>query len=87
MSRKRTSFPLRGKNSTPAPEPIRKGSHSEDFKKRSKEEPIDLFNTSHTALNAIDETFKKIEKEEPYNFPKDNDPTLHAACEALSHAL
>jgi hypothetical protein len=28
-----------------------------------------------------------MEKEEPYNFPKDNDPTLLAACEALSHAL
>jgi hypothetical protein len=57
-----------------------------DLKKLS-EEPVDLFNASHTTLNAIDETFKKMEKDEPYNFPRDNDPTLHAACEALSHAL
>ena len=57
-----------------------------DLHKRSKE-PVDLFNASYTALNAIDETFKKMEIEEPYNFPKDNDPTLDAACEALSHAL
>ena len=64
-----------------------KGSCGGDLKKRAKEEPADLFNASHTALNAIDETFKKIEKEEPYNFPKDNDPSLRAACEALSHAL
>ena len=32
-------------------------------------------------------TFEKIEKVEPYNFPKDGDPTLDAACEALSDAL
>jgi hypothetical protein len=55
-----------------------------DLKEHATEEPIDLFNTT---LNAIDETFKKIEKKEPYNFPKDGDPTLHAACEVLSHAL
>jgi hypothetical protein len=61
-----------------------KGSCGGDLKKRAKEEPVDLFNAGHTA---IDETFKKIGKEEPYNFPNDNDPTLHAACEALSHAL
>jgi hypothetical protein len=64
-----------------------KRSHGEDLKKRPKREPVDLFNTSHTTLNAIDETFEKIEKEELYNFPKDGDPTLHAACEALSYAL
>ena len=28
-----------------------------------------------------------MEKVEPYNFPKDGDPTLDAACEALSVAL
>jgi hypothetical protein len=50
-------------------------------------EPVDLFNASHATLKAMDETFEKIEKEEPYNFPKDDDPTLHAACEALTHAL
>jgi hypothetical protein len=55
--------------------------------KRAKEEPVDLFNASDTTLNSIDEIFEKIEKVEPYNFPKDGDPTLHAACEALSHAL
>ena len=38
-----------------------------DLKKLSKE-PVDLFNASHTTLNAIDETFKKMEKDEPYNF-------------------
>ena len=61
-----------------------KGSH---LKKRAKEEPVDLFNASHTTLNAIDETFKKIEKEERYNVPEDRDPKLRVACEALSHAL
>jgi hypothetical protein len=50
-------------------------------------EPVDLFNDSNTTQNAIDEIFGKIEKEEPYNFPKDDGPTLRAACEALSHAL
>jgi hypothetical protein len=50
-------------------------------------EPVDLFNDSNTTQNAIDEIFGKIEKEEPYNFPKDDNPTLKAACEALSHAL
>ena len=40
-----------------------------DLKKLSKE-PVDLFNASHTTLNAIDETFKKMEKDEPYNFPE-----------------
>jgi hypothetical protein len=59
------------------------GSRSGDLKKRA-EEPVDLFNATP---NAIDETFRKIEKEEPYNFPKDDDPTLRTACEALSHAL
>jgi hypothetical protein len=29
---------------------------------------------------------RRLKKKEPYNFPKD-DPTLQAACEALSHAL
>jgi hypothetical protein len=38
-------------------------------------------------LNAINETFEKIEKVEPYNCPKHGDPTLDAACEALSHSL
>jgi hypothetical protein len=38
-------------------------------------------------LNAINETFEKIEKVESYNFPKDGDPALDAACEALSHSL
>jgi hypothetical protein len=52
-----------------------------------KEEPVDLFNDSNTTLNLINETFERIEKKEPYNFPKDGDPTLHASCEALSHAL
>ena len=55
--------------------------------KHAKEEPVDLFNASDITLNAINEIFEKIEKVEPYNFPKDGDPTLHAACEALSHAL
>src|ERR1700733_7820504 len=59
------------------------GSRGGDLKKRAKE-PVDLFNTTP---NAIDKTFRKIEKEERYNFPKDDDPTLQAACEALSHAL
>jgi hypothetical protein len=63
-----------------------KGLCSRDPEEPAKEEPVDIFN-SHTTLNAIDETFEKIGKEEPYNFPKDDDPTLHAACEALSHAL
>ena len=58
-----------------------------DLMKRTKEEPVDLFNASDTTLNAIDEIFEKIEKKEPYNFPKDDDPALQAACEALSHAL
>ena len=49
-----------------------------------KEEPVDLFNVSHTTL---DETFEKIGKEELYNFPKDGDRTLQDACEALSQAL
>jgi hypothetical protein len=57
------------------------------LEERAKEEPVDLFNNNHTTLNTIDEIFEKIEKEESYNFPKDDDPTLHAACEALSHAL
>src|SRR5271156_5246568 len=61
-----------------------KGSRDGHLKKRAKGEPVDLFNASHTTLNEI---FEKIEKEEPYNFPKDGDPTLQAACEALSHAL
>ena len=64
-----------------------KRSHGGDLKKRAKKEPVDLFNTSNTTLNAIDETFERIEKEELYNFPKDGDPKLHAACEALSYAL
>jgi hypothetical protein len=58
-----------------------------DLEERATEEPIDLFDNSHTTLSAIDETLKKIEKEELYIFPKNDDPTLHAACEALSHAL
>src|SRR6202034_2895981 len=60
------------------------GSRDGDLKKRATKEPVDLFNTTP---NAIDKTFRKIEKEEPYNFPKDDDPTLRTACEALSHAL
>jgi hypothetical protein len=48
---------------------------------------MDLFSDSNTTPNAIDEIFEKIEKEELYNFPKDDDPTLRAACEALNHAL
>ena len=64
-----------------------KGLCGRDLEEPAKEEPVDIFNNSHTTLNAIDETFEKIEKKEPYNFPKDGDPTLHAACEALSHAL
>jgi hypothetical protein len=63
------------------------GSRDRNLKKRAKNQPVDLFNASHSTLNEIDETFEKIEKEEFYNFPKDDDPTLHAACEALSHAL
>jgi hypothetical protein len=65
----------------------KEGSPDRDLKKRAKNEPVDLFNASHTTLNAIDETFEKIEKEESFNFPKDDDPTLLAAREALSHAL
>jgi hypothetical protein len=64
-----------------------KGPYGRDLEGRATEEPIDLFNKSHTTLSAIGETFKKIEKEELYKFPKNDDPTLHAACEALSHAL
>jgi hypothetical protein len=48
---------------------------------------LDLFNNSHTTLNAIDETFKRIEKRESYNFPEDGNLTVQAACDALSHAL
>jgi hypothetical protein len=62
------------------------GSCGGDLTKRAEEEPVDLFNASDTTLNAIDEIFEKIEKE-PYNFPKDDDLTLKAACEALSGAL
>jgi hypothetical protein len=62
------------------------GSCGGDLMKRAEEEPVDLFNASDTTLNAIDEIFEKIEKE-PYNFPKDDDLTLKAACEALSRAL
>jgi hypothetical protein len=62
-------------------------SRDRDLKKRAKKEPVDLFNPSHTTLNAIDKTFEKIEKEESCNFPKDDDPTLLAAREALSYAL
>jgi hypothetical protein len=54
---------------------------------RDLKEPVDLFNDSTTTSDAIDKIFEEIEKEEPYNFPKDDDPTLRAACEALSHAL
>jgi hypothetical protein len=61
--------------------------HNRDLEERAKEELVDLFNNSNTTQNAINETFEKIEKVEPYNFPEDGDPTLHAACEALSHAL
>src|ERR1700739_4939633 len=57
------------------------GSCGGDLMKRAKEEPVDLFNASDTTQNAIDEIFEKIEKKEPYNFPKDDDPTLKAACE------
>jgi hypothetical protein len=64
-----------------------KGPYGRDLDERAKEELVDLFNDSNTTQNAIDETFEKIGKVEPYNFPKDGDPTLHAACEALSHAL
>lgn len=32
-------------------------------------------------------TFKRIEKRESYNFPQDGNPTVQAACDALSHAL
>jgi hypothetical protein len=64
-----------------------KGPCGGDLEERAKEEPINFFNDSRTMLNAIDETFEKIEKVEPYNFPKNGDQTLHAACEALSHAL
>jgi hypothetical protein len=63
------------------------GSRGGDLKKYAKEEPVDIFDPSHTTLNAIGETFEKIGKEELYRFPKDDDPTLQAACEALSHAL
>src|SRR4051794_26169500 len=64
-----------------------KGPCGGDLEERAKGEPVKFFNDSHTTQNAIDETFEKIEKVEPYNFPKDDDPTLRAACEALSHAL
>jgi hypothetical protein len=65
---------------------IRNESSCGDVMKRAKEEPVDLFNASDTTLSAMDEIFEKIGKKEPYNFPKD-DPTLPAACEALSRAL
>jgi hypothetical protein len=42
-----------------------KGSRGGDLKKHAKEEPVDIFDVSHTTLNAIGETFEKIEKEEP----------------------
>jgi hypothetical protein len=35
----------------------------------------------------VEKTFQEIEKTERYNFPNDGDPTLYAACEALSGAL
>jgi hypothetical protein len=63
------------------------GLRGRDLEEPAKEEPVDIFDNGHTTLNAIDETFKKIGKKEPYNFPKEDDPTLDAACEALSHAL
>jgi len=81
-------FFLLGKNSTPVPRAIRnKGSCGGDLEERATEEPVKFFNDRHTTQNAIDETFEKIEKVDPYNFPKDDDPTLHAACEVLSHTL
>ena len=64
-----------------------KGLCGKDLEERAKAEPVDLFNASQATLNAIDETFEKIEEEESYNFPKDGNLTLRAACEALSHAL
>jgi hypothetical protein len=64
-----------------------KGPCGGDLEKGAKRRSVKFFNDSHTTQNAIDETFEKIEKVEPYNFPKVGDPTLHAACEALSHAL
>jgi hypothetical protein len=63
------------------------GSCGGDLMKRAEEEPVDIFNASNTTLNAIDEMFEKIDKKERYNFPKDKDPTLRAACKALSDAL
>jgi len=41
----------------------------------------DLVKGSHTTVE------ESIEKVESYGFPKDDDPTLDAACEALSDAL
>jgi hypothetical protein len=64
-----------------------KSSRGEDL----KEEPVDLFNNSHTTLNTIDEIFEKIDKTELYNFPKEREEddydNLDVACDALSHAL
>jgi len=35
-----------------------------------QKEPVDLFNASHSTLNAIDDTLEKIEKEDLTTFPK-----------------
>jgi hypothetical protein len=47
-------------------------------------DPVDFLEDNHAT---VEETLQKIEKVESYNFPKDGDPTLDAACDALSDAL
>jgi len=46
--------------------------------------PIDF---SQNSPAKVEEILQEMEKVEPYNFPKDGDPTLDAACEVLSVAL
>jgi len=68
---------LSGKNSTPALEPF-----------ATKVHVVEILSTFPKNSHAtVEETLQEIEKVEPYNFPKDGDPTLEAACEALSDAL
>jgi len=63
------------------------GSAGQPAKKRAKEvvpEWKEFYTQARTLLDAGGETIDKVHS---YHFPKDDDPTLDAACEALNAAL
>jgi len=63
------------------------GSAGQPAKKRAKKivpEWKEFYTQARTLLDAGEETIDKVQS---YHFPKDDDPTLDAACETLNAAL